>query len=266
MRFFLITFFCIFLSYYGHADPNYFQFGVIGDTSIGQNEKVFVHFVAHLRKMGIKTFFHTGDVIHKPGSEAQWDRFLEIVGEEMEFHISLGNHDVNSAKSLMVYRNRIKKPPYYSFESGDAIFLILCTELPKEEAKIAGTQKSWLVEKLKKNYNYKFVFLHRPLFPTIFGKSFCLDRFPEERDSLHKLFSENGITCVFSGHEHIYNRTKRDGVTYLTTGGGGSRLLVPVEEYGGFHHYLLAKRSKDGYIFSVFDLKGRIRDEFMIKK
>ena len=30
------------------------------------------------------------------------------------------------------------------------------------------------------------------------------------------------------GHDHLYYRTKRDGITYLITGGGGAPLYDPI--------------------------------------
>jgi 3',5'-cyclic AMP phosphodiesterase CpdA len=264
LAFFILSFCLLFPFVLGSED--YSSFGIIGDTSIGKDETVFLKFLGHLKKLGVKTFFHTGDVIHNPGSEKEWDRFLELTKDQFEFHIAPGNHDINSPRSLKIYKEKIKRPPYYSLESGDTLFLLLCTEMPGEEGRIGPKQLHWLKEELKKDHPFKFVFLHRSLFPTIFGRSFCLDRFPKERDALHRTFVENRVLCVFSGHEHIYSRISKEGLKYVTTGGGGSELLVGLEEYGGFHHYTLAKKAEDRYIFSVFDLNGRIKDQFMIKR
>ncbi len=262
----------LFLSFFLYFLPSfslpseYSRFGIIGDTSIGENEKVFVSFVRYLEKEGIRYFFHTGDVIHTPGSESQWDRFLEIKGPFLQFHISPGNHDINSIPSLNMYRKKTKKPPFYSFETHDTLFILLCTELPGETGKVAGNQLNWLVQELKKEKKFKFIFLHRPLFSTVFGKSLPPGRYQNERDNLHGLFLRNGVSCVFSGHEHVYGRISKDGIIYVTTGGGGAKLLLNIEEYGGFHHYIVAKKKEYGYIFSVLDIKGRKRDEFTINR
>ena len=34
-----------------------------------------------------------------------------------------------------------------------------------------------------------------------------------------------GVTAVFAGHEHFYERLQRDGVTYITNGLGGRRRI-----------------------------------------
>ena len=50
------------------------------------------------------------------------------------------------------------------------------------------------------------------------------------------------------------------------TGGGGARLLTYREDHGGFHHYVIAKRQNGGYLFTAYDMKGNVRDEFPVKK
>jgi len=61
-----------------------------------------------------------------------------------------------------------------------------------------------------------------------------------------------------AGHQHLYNRSLRDGVLYVITGGGGAPLHTFTEDYGGFMHYIVAKKRNGGYVFSVFDFKGTV--------
>ena len=44
------------------------------------------------------------------------------------------------------------------------------------------------------------------------------------RAEFHDLFVENGVDIVFSGHDHQYYHTVRDGIDYVVTGGGGAPL------------------------------------------
>jgi len=242
------------------------SFAVIGDTKIGYTESVYKDFLRIIHKKGINNVFLVGDVINSPGDEREWKKFLGLTQKDFNFHIALGNHDISSAESLETYVNLIKKPPYYSIFTKDTNFIILSTEIPGETNKITGKQLDWLKEELKKHFLYKFVFLHRPLFPTIFGRGYCLDRYAADRDSLHDLFTENNVDIVFAGHEHLYNRIEKDRIIYVTTGGGGSRLLLFDEEYGGFFHYIIAKRKNEGYIFTVYNMNEYPKDKFSIKK
>jgi hypothetical protein len=45
------------------------------------------------------------------------------------------------------------------------------------------------------------------------------------REDLEPLFAKHGVDLVFSGHDHVYERTVPiRGVTYVVSGGGGRRL------------------------------------------
>ncbi len=45
------------------------------------------------------------------------------------------------------------------------------------------------------------------------------------REDLEPLFVKHGVDLVFSGHDHVYERTVQiRGVTYVVSGGGGRRL------------------------------------------
>jgi len=75
--------------------------------------------------------------------------------------------------------------------------------------------------------------MHRPLFPQ--GRHIGEDL--TNANELHQLFLKHTkIRTVFSGHDHMFNKYVRDGVIYLTTGGGGGLLY---RGFGGdYHHFL----------------------------
>ena len=256
---------CILICSFSGFSADYTPFAIIGDTRIGLTETVYKKFLNTIDTQGINLIIHTGDVIDKPGNEAEWKRFLELTGNNKTLHITPGNHDINNNKSLKIYRQYIDKPPYYAFSLDDTQFIILCTELPQEISRITGKQLDWLREELKKPFQYRFVFLHKPPLPTTFGQRYGLDRYKEERDILYELLIKKKVNLVVAGHEHLYNRAAKDGITFVITGGGGAKLLTLKEEYGGFFHYIIAKRTKEGYVFTVYDMNGTIRDEFYIK-
>lgn len=257
---------CIIITPNTGIGADYPPFAVIGDTKIGVTEAVYKRFLEKTEKERIDLIFITGDVIDRPGAANEWERFLELTGTKRTFHIAPGNHDINNVKSLKVYEKIIQKPPYYAFVLNDIQFIILCTEIPGEISKVTGKQLEWLKKTLEQPFAQRIVFLHKPLFPTTFGKRYGLDRYHEDRDILHDLFVKNNVKMVFAGHEHLYNRSEKDGITYVITGGGGARLLTFNEEHGGFFHYIVAKRGEEGYIFSVYDINDMLRDTFYLKQ
>jgi 3',5'-cyclic AMP phosphodiesterase CpdA len=242
------------------------SFGIIGDTRIGRNDSVYEGFIEHVNREKIGTIIITGDVINSAGKQKLWERFLEITGPGKEIHIALGNHDVKDKKSLELYERIMGKPSYYSFVDNDCLFVFLNTEVPGQEARITGEQFEWVKRELSREFRYKFVFLHRPVFPSPFGTSYGLDKYKVERDALHELFVKNRVSLVFAGHEHLYHKSEKDGIAYVITGGGGAPLLTFWPEHGGFFHYIIAKRTNEGYVFTVRDTSGNTKDQFSIKK
>jgi predicted phosphodiesterase len=243
-----------------------FSFAIVGDTHIGQTETVYATILRLIDREKVQAIVHTGDAITEPGSESEWERFLQLTGNSRPLYIAPGNHDIKGRKSLTTYSRILGKPPYYSAVHDDTLLILLNSEIPGQEGRITGQQLEWLKAELKRPFTYHIVFLHRPLFTTLLGTGYGLDRFKAERDRLHELFKEYNVPLVVAGHEHHYNRSEHDGIIYVIAGGGGARLLTFFEEYGGFFHYVIAKKRNGGYVLRVHDLKGNIRDEFSIKR
>ncbi len=240
-----------------------FTFAVIGDNRSG--DRVYKKIVRGMMNRKPLFVLNTGDIIPHPGNRDQWKNFQKISKPiNVPYFLTPGNHDVDDKKSLAVWREVNDLPgeeDQYSFVVGNSLFIVLNSCEPDHHRKIDGKQLAWLKKVLRsKKYEHKFVFLHHPLFlwkvASHFGES--LDKYPDLRDRLHKLFVKNSVDIVFAGHEHSYNRRNVDGVEYIVTGGAGAPL------YGGFNHFALL--TVDGPIvkMKVIDRKGYMRDEYFI--
>jgi 3',5'-cyclic AMP phosphodiesterase CpdA len=104
---------------------------------------------------------------------------------------------------------------YYSFTAPkqDARFFALdSNRLTREqlrwlETELAATRERW-----------KIVFLHHPLYSS--GRRHGSDE--RLRAQLEPIFVRFGVSVVFSGHDHFYERSRpQQGVTYFVTGSGG---------------------------------------------
>ena len=197
-----------------------------------------------------------------PAVRASGHGFFELTGPDKILHLTPGNHDIRGEQSLSVYLHFFQKP-YYSFSDGDTLFIFLNTELPGEEERIAGEQLAWLKAELEKPFKYKFVFLHEPLYPLLSGHG--LDRYTEARDNLHHLFVTKGVSLVVSGHDHIYGRTTKDDILYVTaaTLGGSLPLFMKGSEV---FRYITTTRNGEGYSFTVRDMEGNTKDRFIINR
>lgn len=106
----------------------------------------------------------------------------------------------------------------YKFTYGNATFIAL--DWPKIEE--GSPEFSWLESTLQEAQGtHIFIFKHRPYY-TVGTKS--LRDVLGGATSVTKLFSKYNVTAVFSGHDHSYYRTKRDGVYYIISAGAGASI------------------------------------------
>jgi predicted phosphodiesterase len=239
------------------------SWAILSDSHVGDPRMEYPSFMRIIEDESIERVIHVGDAIDKPGNTDEWRRFLEITGPGKDFHLVPGNHDISGEESLRTYLALFPEP-YSSFSQGDTLFLLLCTELPGEESRIGGKQLAWVTAELQRTFRYKFLFLHEAPFPVV--PFHGLDRHPSVRDRLHELFVENGVSLVVAGHDHVYDRKEKDGVTYVIDGRTGGQ---PVPGGSGNGHslcYTIATRVKDGYSFAVRGKEGEAVDRFSINR
>ncbi len=106
----------------------------------------------------------------------------------------------------------------YSFAYGNATFIAL--DWPKIEKDTADYQ--WLENTLKAaKGTHIFIYKHRPYY-TVGSKG--KGDVAGQNTAVTKLFSKYNVAAVFSGHDHTYYRTKRDGVFYIVSAGAGASI------------------------------------------
>jgi len=241
----------------------YPPFAIVSDTHIGARNSVYPHFLEVMDQLKIETIIHTGDVINKPGSSRQWKKFFEATGPKRKVHIAPGNHDIRFRTSREVY-HRLFPKQYYSFSVGDTLFVMLNTTLPRQRSRVTGAQLAWLRMELARPFRFKLVFLHEPLFPALPLQG--LNVFKRSRDALHRLFVESGVNLVVAGHNHIYRRSTRNGVTYVVTANTGGKLFPVglVSKKTSSFRYIAVTRLDGHYHLETRDLQGRVTDRFTV--
>jgi len=244
-----------------------FQFALMGDSRNG--EKVYVRLMGRALERKPHFFIHLGDMIPHP-DEKEWSTFFEISKPiQVPFFPVVGNHEVfANGRGEELFREQFHLPgekTYYAFRVGGILFVILDSEIGG--GRIIDEQLSWLEDILSSSRERsKLIFIHRPLFLPIdsLKKGRAMDRYPVERDALHRLFLKTKVKGVFEGDDHRYDRMEKDHVLYLITGGGGAP-LTSFRERGGFFHYVWISVQQERIEGEVVDLEGQIRDRFMIE-
>ena len=167
----------------------------------------------------------SGDLVSDGNNAAQWTQFAQITqplrDARIAYYPARGNHDVGPYYPATVTEpfdsgDQVHKL-YYAFTRHRNRFIIVDS---MEDYDPSSRQYAWLANELaraQKTAVNTFVMFHEGPFsigphgPTL-----------EAQQYLHPLFVKYQPRAVFCGHDHLYYRTLRDGVTYIVTGGGGA--------------------------------------------
>jgi len=239
-------------------------FMVLGDTRTGHAAHRSV--VEKMLELGPPPFYlHTGDLVDFGSDISQWDTFLDIEHDLMQvstLYPAMGNHEMNHQN----YFDVLHPPgPWYSFDRGDAHFV--CLQVDGYGRYTPGQpQYEWLVSDLAGTLKpWKFVFFHIPPYSSgSHGSDLNV------RQALCPLFEQYGVTIVFNGHDHDYERSVANGVTYIVTGGGGAPLYQkghdnPASVYfANVHHFVQITLSDDTLYGVAIKSDGTEFDHFTI--
>lgn len=204
-------------------DVTQMHFLVFGDS------KGSIHFPDVLRRAdSLQPDFclTTADLVNK-GAGEQGKKDYALLDEKGGWFMrkypmwpTVGNHEEWGGKDgIANFENFFgMEKPMYSFEYGNAKFIALQWPKIKENEK----QLKWLKKELKSaKGKHIFIFKHRPHY-TVGSKSYK-DVEGDETETT-KLYDKYNVTAVFSGHDHIYYRTKRNGTTYIISAGAGATI------------------------------------------
>ena len=250
-----------------------FKFVLYGDTRDGH--EVHRKICAAIVKSAPAFVIHTGDLVHTGSNNSQWKTFDDITADmrsKFPFYPARGNHDVGGKG----YEEHVTAPYtsgnklYYSFDHGNSHFVALAVdEVSVYKAK--SKQYVWLENDLKaarSKSSHIFVYFHVP--PYSIG-SHGSDT--DVREELEPLFVKYGVRAVFNGHDHIYYRTKRNGIPFIVSGGGGAPLYYPDPQKGAIegdkwervNHYCVIEVKGDSVVSTAFRPDGTIIEKYVIK-
>ncbi len=194
------------------------RLAVIGDSGTGelpQFQTAAVMDAAH-GKFPFEFVIMLGDNIYGGKSAADFKRKFEdpyqsLLGAGVKFYATLGNHDQTNERLYKPFNMDGKR--YYSFKRGNAEFFALDSNYMDAE------QIDWLTRQLRgSSAAWKICFFHHPLYSDARAHGPDTDL----RKLLEPLFQQYGVSVVFAGHEHVYERFKpKNGITYFVLGNSG---------------------------------------------
>jgi len=197
---------------------------ILSDRTGGHQEGVYPSIIEEINLLRPDIVVTVGDQIEGYGDDmeamsAEWDTLLAMLDViEAPLYLTAGNHDIWSAESETLYRERTGFDPYYSFDHEGTHFVVLDNSRYEAWDQIDDDQLDWLLTDLQE-YDLDdqiFVFYHKPLWlkTTVSGTS----------DPVHDLLVQHGVDAVFTGHFHHYFHGVYDGIPYTSIGSSGGHM------------------------------------------
>jgi len=210
----------------------------------------------------------TADLVNKGAGEqgiidyAQLDKDGGWFMKKYPMWPTVGNHEeAGGDDGLDNYTNFFgMKKAMYSFEYGNAKFIAL----PWPKIKDDPTKLDWLENELKSaNGKHIFIFKHRPHYDVGSKKRTDVEGVPT---TVTKLYDKYKVTAIFSGHDHIYYRTKRNYTNYIISAGAGAPIYALKHEKDAikgdvYYGKRLYKEVKSGAVpYKFVDANGSVTD------
>jgi 3',5'-cyclic AMP phosphodiesterase CpdA len=233
------------------------DFAAYGDCRSGH--EVHRAICASIAEMKPKFVAVSGDLVDWGDDEGDWRIFRSITQElrsKTEYLPAPGNHDGSFAK-IFEKEFGLEKS-YYDRRMGDVHLFLL----DSNESFSDAPQLQWLQEKAAaSDAKHKIaVFHHAPFTVEPYGE--FLTRMI--RDRIHGLLVRLKFCAAFCGHHHAFYATRRDGLRYVVTAGGGAVLYevdpgkaIPGDVFRKFHHFVGCTMTEKGISARVFEPDGR---------
>jgi hypothetical protein len=250
------------------------RFIAFGDAGTGDGLQATLGRVMakYQQSQGYDTALLLGDNIYPDGdvanAAAKFERpYGDLLQRGVKFHAVFGNHDVRKGREAQLKYPHFNMGgrSYYSFtKGGNEVPLVEFFALDSNA--FDSAQRQWAEKALAASRaQWKVVYFHHPLYSS--AESHGSDE--RLRASLEPLLALYGVAAVFSGHDHIYERTKlQQGVQYFVSGAGGKLRRGDLNRRTPFHafgsdeasSFMSVEVTPERFSFQSIDVSGRVID------
>ncbi len=174
---------------------------------------------------------NTGDLVDDGGEADQWEEFFSIehdIAARGTIAAASGNHDDGGGYALFdQYFEAASQNPgehWYSFDYGNLHLLVIDTQ---DDFMAGSAQYEFIHADLQAasqdpTIEHLWVAGHWPAYSSGAHGIADHEEWGAVRDWLQPLFEAYGVQIYWCGHDHHYERSVVNGVTYIVTGGGGA--------------------------------------------
>ena len=256
------------------------KFAIIGDSGRGDRPQhdVAAQMEAFRQRFDFKFVLMAGDNIYEgPASEEDYrlkfeEPYQALLDAGVKFYAALGNHD--DTNQIFYKPFNMEGHRYYTFvppvdpitrwDTRVRFFALDSTYLSLEQLR-------WFEKEVTESRaEWKIAFMHHPVYTS--GRYGLAAR--GIRLALESSLVNGGVDVVFTGHEHIYERSElQRGILYFISGGAGSLRAGDAKQspqiarsYDQDYHFMLAEISDEGFFFQAINRKGETVDAGSLKQ
>lgn len=247
------------------------RFAVIGDTGTGGTEQLAVakQLATYRARFPFELAIMLGDNLYgRERPEDYEDKFERpykaLLDAGVKFYAALGNHDDPNQRFYKPFNMNGER--YYSFRPKAGVrFFALDSNVMDQK------QLDWLEKELAASQSdWKICFFHHPPYSSggAHGSNAIL------REQVEPLFVKHGVTVVFTGHEHFYERIKpQKGIAYFIAGSSAKlrrgdlrKSDLTAEGFDEGYTFVLAEIAGDDMHFQTISSRGQTVDSGVIHR
>ncbi len=267
--------------------PKPFSFIYMGDAQNGLDTWGVLAHKSFEHRPDVSFYVMAGDLVNRGIQRDDWDKFFHNatgIYDRRQLIPAIGNHEDQGRDGPWMYLDMFDLPDNgpdaidseraYSLEYSNAIFIILDSNLSP------SVQEDWLEEQLANtDATWKFVVYHHPAYSSSPNRNN-----PLIREHWTPLFDKYHVDLAMQGHDHAYLRTfpmydqkpmesPDEGTIYVVSVSG-----TKYYDQGDFDYKAVGMTNTSTYqvldividgntlTYKAYDVDGKLRDEFVIKK
>ena len=246
------------------------KFAIVGDTGTGERGQyeTAAMMIKSRNVFPYEFVLMVGDNLY--GSERPQDfvrkfetPYKPLLDGNVPFYASLGNHDDPNQRFYKFFNMNGER--YYTFKKQSVRFFALDSNYMDRD------QLAWLKKELEASgSDWKIAYFHHPLYSSGGTHGSEVDL----RQQVEPLFLQYGLSVVFAGHEHFYERIKpQRGIQHFTNGGGAKLRAGDIRKtnltavgYDADNTYMLAEIAGDVMTFQTLNRVGKRIDGGTVAK
>ena len=246
------------------------RFAVIGDTGSGERPQydIAAQMTAARARFPFEFVLMLGDNLYGRQQPADFVQKFErpyapLLQAGVPFYATLGNHDEPDNRGYPGFN--MNGARYYTYVRGNVRFIVLDTNA------LDRAQVAWLENTLRDAAEeWKICYFHHPLYSN--GRRHGSN--VELRVVLEPILVRYGVSVVFAGHEHIYERVvPQKGITHFVQGASGQLRrgdvmpsALTAAAFDQDQSFILVEISGSTMYFETISRTGQVVDQGVIRR